>query len=125
MKSNPIRSFASDNNAGVHPEVLQALAAANTGHTVGYGDDVYTERARAKFREHFGDVEVFFRSGLQRARNAGLIEPAIRTDVMAEILLGAVLAIRVLARLDPDRSRLRRLADHALLPLTANNKANC
>ena len=60
MKSNPIRSFASDNNAGVHPEVLQALAAANAGHTVGYGDDVYTERARAKFREHFGDVEVFF-----------------------------------------------------------------
>ena len=55
-----IRSFASDNNAGVHPEVLEALAAANTGHTVGYGDDVYTERARAKFREHFGDVEVFF-----------------------------------------------------------------
>jgi threonine aldolase len=56
----PIRSFASDNNAGVHPEVLAAMAAANTGHTVGYGDDLYTERARAKFREHFGDVEVFF-----------------------------------------------------------------
>jgi threonine aldolase len=56
----PIRSFASDNNAGVHPEVLEAIVAANTGHTVGYGDDVYTERARAKFREHFGDVEVFF-----------------------------------------------------------------
>src|SRR5450432_399925 len=56
----PIRSFASDNNAGVHPEVLEAIVAANTGHTVGYGDDVYTVRARAKFREHFGDVEVFF-----------------------------------------------------------------
>jgi threonine aldolase len=56
----PIRSFASDNNAGVHPEVLEALAAANTGHTVGYGDDDYTDRARAKFREHFGDVDVFF-----------------------------------------------------------------
>ncbi len=56
----PIRSFASDNNAGVHPEVLAAIAAANTGHTVGYGDDLYTDRARAKFREHFGDVDVFF-----------------------------------------------------------------
>ena len=56
----PIRSFASDNNAGVHPEVLQAMVTANVGHTVGYGDDAYTERARAKFREHFGDVEVFF-----------------------------------------------------------------
>src|SRR5258708_8606754 len=60
MTSKPLRSFASDNNAGVHPEVLAALAAANTGHTVGYGDDLYTERARAKFREHFGYVEVFF-----------------------------------------------------------------
>ena len=56
----PSRSFASDNNAGVHPEVLAALAAANTGHTVGYGDDLYTDRARAKFREHFGDVDIFF-----------------------------------------------------------------
>ena len=60
MTSKPIRSFASDNNAGVHPEVLAALAAANTGHTVGYGDDLYTDRARAKFREHFGDVDIFF-----------------------------------------------------------------
>jgi threonine aldolase len=60
MTQRPIRSFASDNNAGVHPEVLEALAAANTGHTAGYGDDLYTGRARAKFCEHFGDVEVFF-----------------------------------------------------------------
>jgi threonine aldolase len=56
----PIRSFASDNNAGVHPQVLDALARANAGHVVGYGDDPYTARAVAKFREHLGDVEVFF-----------------------------------------------------------------
>jgi threonine aldolase len=57
----PVRSFASDNNAGVHPEVLTAIATANQGHTVGYGDDRYTASAREKFREHFGaDVEVFF-----------------------------------------------------------------
>lgn len=57
----PTRSFASDNNAGVHPEVLQALAAANTGHTIGYGDDSYTAAATRKFEEHFGaDVDVFF-----------------------------------------------------------------
>ena len=55
----PTRSFASDNNAGVHPEVLQALATANHGHAVGYGDDAWTARARKLFREHFGDVEVF------------------------------------------------------------------
>ncbi len=57
----PSRSFASDNNATVHPEVLAAIAAANQGHVVGYGDDPYTASAAKKFREHFGaDVEVFF-----------------------------------------------------------------
>ena len=56
----PARSFASDNNAGVHPEVLEAIARANQGHTVGYGDDAYTESAVRKFKEHFGDdIEVF------------------------------------------------------------------
>lgn len=57
----PIRSFASDNNAVVHPEVLEAIQRANRGHAVGYGDDSITESAIAKFREQFGpDVEVFF-----------------------------------------------------------------
>jgi len=57
----PIRSFASDNNATVHPEVLAAIARANQGHMVGYGDDSCTESAVRKFREVFGgDVEVYF-----------------------------------------------------------------
>jgi len=56
----PARSFASDNNAGVHPEVLQAIASANQGHAVGYGDDPYTESAVRKFKQHFGsDIDVF------------------------------------------------------------------
>jgi threonine aldolase len=56
----PLRSFASDNNAGVHSKVLKAIAAANRGHVVGYGDDRYTEAAVGKFRQHFGsDIEVF------------------------------------------------------------------
>lgn len=56
----PARSFASDNNAGVHPAILRAIEAANQGHVVGYGDDPYTASAIAKFHEHFGDIEVFF-----------------------------------------------------------------
>ncbi len=57
----PARSFASDNNAGVHPEVIRAIANANEGHVVGYGDDPYTASAVRKFQEHFGpDIEVFF-----------------------------------------------------------------
>jgi threonine aldolase len=57
----PERSFASDNNAGVHPEVLRAIADANHGHVVGYGDDPYTHSAVRQFEKHFGsDIEVFF-----------------------------------------------------------------
>ena len=56
-----MRSFASDNNAGVHPEIMAAIAATNTGHAVGYGDDPWTREAEASFRRAFGeDIEVFF-----------------------------------------------------------------
>jgi threonine aldolase len=56
----PARSFASDNNAGIHPEILKAIAQANEGHVVGYGADPYTQAMVAKFREHFGeDTEAF------------------------------------------------------------------
>lgn len=58
--NNP-RSFASDNNAGIHPEILQAIVDANVGHCVGYGDDPYTEKAVAKFKKVFSnDADVFF-----------------------------------------------------------------
>ncbi|HVQ37320.1 MAG TPA: low specificity L-threonine aldolase [Pyrinomonadaceae bacterium] len=67
------RSFASDNNAGVHPLVMDALATANQGHVVAYGDDVYTARAVARFREHFGkDTEIFFVFGGTGANVLGL-----------------------------------------------------
>jgi threonine aldolase len=57
----PVRSFASDNNAGVHPKILQAIASVNRGHTVGYGDDPFTDAAVRKFKQHFGsDIDVFF-----------------------------------------------------------------
>jgi threonine aldolase len=55
------RNFASDNNAGVHPEILEAIAQANQGHVVAYGDDAYTQSAIRKFEEQFGrDIAVFF-----------------------------------------------------------------
>ena len=55
------RSFASDNNAGVHPEILEAIARANRGHVVAYGDDPFTHSALAKFEEHFGTgIDVYF-----------------------------------------------------------------
>jgi len=52
--------FASDNYAGVHPEILDAIAAANTGQAAAYGADPWTRRCVERFREHFGqEVEVF------------------------------------------------------------------
>jgi len=57
---NPLRSFASDNNAGIHPEIIKAIALANEGHVVGYGADLYTQAMARKFRDHFGaDAQVF------------------------------------------------------------------
>jgi threonine aldolase len=52
-------SFASDNHAGVHPEVLEAVARANVGHAPAYGEDAWTARLEERFRELLGDVLVF------------------------------------------------------------------
>ncbi len=58
---HPVRGFASDNNAGVHSEIIEAIARANTGHVPAYGYDPYTKSAIGKFEEHFGpDIAVFF-----------------------------------------------------------------
>lgn len=54
------RGFASDNNAGIHPDILKSIEKANTGHVIAYGDDIYTKRAILKIKEHFGEeTEVF------------------------------------------------------------------
>ena len=47
--------FASDNYAGALPEVLEAIAAASTGHAPAYGNDDWTARVEARFRDEFGD----------------------------------------------------------------------
>ena len=49
------RGFASDNHAGILPEVVDAIAAANTGHAVSYGGDVWTARVGDLFRAQFGE----------------------------------------------------------------------
>ncbi|MEU6710572.1 low specificity L-threonine aldolase [Nonomuraea sp. NPDC046802] len=50
-----LKALASDNYAGVHPEILQAIATANGGHQTAYGDDVYTEALQEVFQRHFGE----------------------------------------------------------------------
>ena len=55
LHDDSTRAFASDNYAGVHPEVLHALADANGGHQIAYGEDDYTARLSEVVREHFGE----------------------------------------------------------------------
>jgi len=55
------KSFASDNNAGIHPAILKAIEEANKDDAISYGDDVYSERAITKIKETFGeDCDVYF-----------------------------------------------------------------
>lgn len=56
-----MKGFASDNNSGVHPDILQAMVEVNNGHAIAYGDDPVTARAEARFKELFGeDIRVYF-----------------------------------------------------------------
>ncbi|ACB95967.1 TetR/AcrR family transcriptional regulator [Beijerinckia indica] len=75
------------------------------------------ETARVLVRERLGQIEAFFADKLYEARAEGTLSEAIEPATMAEMLLGTVLAIRVLARLDPDPFKLRRLARAALASL--------
>jgi threonine aldolase len=54
------RDFTSDNCAGVHPEMMAAMAEANLGHQPSYGADVYTHRLRDVIRQQFGTQALAF-----------------------------------------------------------------
>jgi len=56
-----MKGFASDNNSGVHPDVIKAIVKVNEEHAVGYGGDEITARTEKVFRETFGEQsKVFF-----------------------------------------------------------------
>jgi len=54
MPPAPARAFASDNAAGAHPKVIEAIVAANTGHALAYGSDPWTAQTEAMLRDIFG-----------------------------------------------------------------------
>ncbi|MEO8328562.1 MAG: low specificity L-threonine aldolase [Candidatus Nanopelagicales bacterium] len=61
IPSSDSRGFASDNYAGIHPDVLEAIGNANAGHVPAYGDDIVTAAAVERFRSLLGEhVEVYF-----------------------------------------------------------------
>jgi threonine aldolase len=56
-----IRGFASDNNSGIHPRILESINKVNTGHMMAYGGDPVTASAVDNFKKHFGkDIDVYF-----------------------------------------------------------------
>lgn len=67
------RSFASDNNAGIHPKVLDAIARANAGHVLGYGDDPFTKEGLEGLEKLFGGfAKAFFVYGGTAANVLGM-----------------------------------------------------
>lgn len=54
------RAFASDNWSGAHPEVIEAIVAANAGHVPAYGGDPMTARFQQLARELFGEAAEAF-----------------------------------------------------------------
>src|SRR5580692_3788260 len=79
MQSRVRRSFGSDNNAPVAPEILQAMIDANAGDAVAYGEDAWTARAIDRFREQFGEgTDVYFTlngTGANVAALSSLLRP--------------------------------------------------
>jgi len=49
-----MKTFASDNWSGVHPDVMAALASANKEHAPAYGNGGITAAAIERIRQHFG-----------------------------------------------------------------------
>lgn len=73
MSKAPKISFASENYAGTHPEMMKALAEANTGHVGSYGNDPFTRDTADLLKTHFGDdIEVHFAFNGTGANNFGI-----------------------------------------------------
>lgn len=55
-----MKSFASDNYSGIHPEILEAIQNANSNHQISYGDDEYSASTYALFENIFGKSTVLY-----------------------------------------------------------------
>jgi threonine aldolase len=75
--------FASDNNAGICPEALEALIDANVGHAAGYGDDRWTADAEDAVRAVFDvDAPVYFVFNGTAANSLALAAICRNTDAV-------------------------------------------
>ena len=78
-----VRSFASDNGAGIHPAVLAAISKANHGHASAYGNDAWTAGASDALRAAFGGAaEILFTFGGTGANVVALATITRRYDAI-------------------------------------------
>ena len=75
---SPPHDFASDNHAGVHPDVMAAIAKVNEGHAASYGGDECTARAEDLFRRHFGSHAQAFLVFNGSGANVACLDLALR-----------------------------------------------
>ena len=87
------RHFYSDNLAGTHPEVLAAMAAANVGHALAYGEDPLTQQAQDRVCQMFGGegVETFF---VFNGTAANVLSAAAVLAVLGAWVAAAAAAVR-------------------------------
>ncbi|WP_430822061.1 threonine aldolase family protein [Carboxylicivirga caseinilyticus] len=109
-----IRGFASDNNASVHPKVMEALVNANDGHAIGYGGDKITERTQQLFKKVFGkEVETFF---VYNGTGANVISIQALTHSFNAVVCAHTAHINV-----DECGAPEKLSGCKLLPITTNN----
>jgi threonine aldolase len=78
-----MKSFASDNNSGVHDKVWEAMREADAGHAIAYGNDPWTAAADEKFHNAFGpEAEAYFVFGGTGANVSGLASLCRRWDAV-------------------------------------------
>ncbi|MDA3927333.1 MAG: low specificity L-threonine aldolase [Prolixibacteraceae bacterium] len=108
------RGFASDNNSGVHPAILEAFQQVNNGHVVGYGNDCYTEKAIQKFKAIFGDkIDVFF---VFNGTGANVLSIATLTNSFNSVLSPSTAHIMV-----DECGAPEKISGCKLIPIETNN----
>lgn len=70
-------NFASDNNAGTHPKILEAINSANVGYAHAYGDDDWREKANDIAKFMFGNNAELFHVFGGTPANVLAIEPLL------------------------------------------------
>lgn len=93
MKHLTLKSFASDNYAGIHENIMQALIEVNKNHAPAYGNDLETEKAIDILKLYFGPTcDIYF---VFNGTGANVTAPATITPPYDSILCAKTSHIHV------------------------------